>query len=70
MKNKTCPKCGGEMGGQEYDKMSKYHYDGVSEDVCIGCGARWGRWCEKELENGEIEKPYCEGKSHPRVFPL
>jgi len=40
----------------EYSYDSPEHYDGVSEIDCKDCGARFGRWSEKELAKGEIEK--------------
>lgn len=56
----------------EYPLTSKYHYDGVSEVVCMaeGCGYRRGRWCGNELAEGEFEPPHHEGDTHPRVFDL
>lgn len=63
---KTCPKCAGEMGLSEYSFDSPYHYDGVSEEDCMTCGYRIGRWCRKELKSDEVEPPYCEGGEHPK----
>ena len=42
----------------EYGWSSEYHYDGISEIRCQDCGKRFGRWTEKELKEGEYEKPY------------
>lgn len=66
---KTC-ECGGEMGGVEYEYGSKYRYDGISEEVCMKCGRRWGRWCGEELGPNMVERPFCEGGGHPRVFTI
>ncbi len=63
-----CPKCGGEMGAMEYAYNSKYYYDGISVEVCMGtCKTHWGRWCGKELGEKDIEPPFCEGKKHPEI---
>lgn len=35
-------------------------YDGVSEWRCA-CGKRWGRWTDKRLIDGELEKRYGRG---------
>ncbi len=45
-------KCGVEYRGTPED------WDGISEWVCETCGRRWGRWTQRELNDGEIEKRY------------
>lgn len=52
-------KCGNtEFIHIEYHGMHPDHYDGVSELRCTKCETRYGRWTEKELEDGESEKSY------------
>lgn len=41
----------------EYSYDSPFHYDGVSEYMCRGCGQRVGRWSGKILEANEAEFP-------------
>lgn len=77
-KELKCPKCDGALIGVEYSHDSKFHYDGVSEWVCANyhadgldhCDYRVGRWCEMPLGPGEVEKQYCDGKGHPRIFTI
>lgn len=53
---KTCKKCGSEnVVMVEYAHDHPEHYDGVSEIECRACGARFGRWSGKELQDGEFE---------------
>lgn len=64
----SCPNCGKQMWGCEYDYSSGYHYDGISEWICPkkgpegedlkGCGLRVGRWSSKVLTGKMMEKPY------------
>lgn len=57
MDENKCRKCGSEnIVMVEYDGMHPDHYDGTSEIMCNACGARIGRWSEKELVDGETEK--------------
>lgn len=57
MENEKCKKCGSKnIIMVEYDMMHPEYYDGVSEISCNDCGARFGRWSGKELEDGEFEK--------------
>lgn len=59
MKN-TCNKCGSKnMVYVEYNLTMPEHYDGWSETMCMEekCGARIGRWTDKELADGEYELP-------------
>lgn len=59
MDEKQCKKCGSaNIVMVEYEGMHPDHYDGVSEIDCKDCGARFGRWSEKELNDGEFEKRY------------
>jgi len=54
-----CPKCGSkDLIGEEYSRMTKEHYDGISEYHCTVCGARIGRWSGKILKAGELEPRY------------
>lgn len=62
--------CGGEMVLVEYERGNKYRYDGVSEERCLVCGKRFGRWCNQELTDNMVEPPFCIGLGHPRVFDL
>ncbi len=54
-----CAACGNQEGltGQEYSYDSPMHYDGVSEYHCP-CGARTGRWSNRILQPGEVERPF------------
>lgn len=53
-----CPSCKGRRFiGVEY-RGTADDYDGVSEWVCEGCGARWGRWTGRELIAGDHERRY------------
>ncbi len=58
------------MIGIEYGHDSKYRYDGVSEWKCGSCSYREGRWCERELVDHEVERPFCTGEVHPHVISL
>jgi len=59
MEKDKCKKCGSEnIIMVEYDYTSPEHYDGISEIDCRDCGVRIGRWSDKELAEGEIEKRY------------
>jgi hypothetical protein len=70
----VCPKCGGKIWMVEYAYPHPQRYDGISEHACQNalrhgdeeptCDYRVGRWCEKELKNGESENRYCEGQPH------
>jgi predicted RNA-binding Zn-ribbon protein involved in translation (DUF1610 family) len=42
----------------EYDYSNPMRYDGVSEWRCPDCGARFGRWTERRLEDGMYEPPF------------
>lgn len=54
---KTCPKCRcDKFDFIEYGHDDPEHHDGFSEIQCLKCGARFGRWSEKELQEGEVEK--------------
>lgn len=68
MRPDSCPKCEHkEFGGLEYSYGSNLRYDGVSEWACMNCGYRQGRFCGHELQDNEIEKPFCDGsKPHAR----
>ncbi|MCR4280837.1 MAG: hypothetical protein NUV88_00685 [Candidatus Kaiserbacteria bacterium] len=51
-----CQKCGSEnIVMVEYGYGHPEHYDGVSETMCNDCKARFGRWSNKELKEGEWE---------------
>lgn len=65
-----CDVCGAQMGGVEYDGMSKFHYDGISEWACPQGHVRIGRWCQKELHGDELEPVDCKGVGHPREIIL
>lgn len=54
----TCPDCNGYMIGVEYSYDSPEHYDGISEEMCIDCKIRIGRWSGKRLADDEIETRY------------
>ncbi len=63
MEKEKCKKCGNEnIIMVEYDMMHPDHYDGISEVMCKKCGARFGRWSNKELAKGETEKRYGQQK--------
>lgn len=69
-----CFFCGAEMVSVEYSLDSKYHYDGVSENACVNalkenptCANRIGRFCHRQLEDGEVEPPFCKGQKHPKL---
>lgn len=52
-----CPKCqSNNIIGMEYDYLSPYHYDGISELVCQDCGYRENRFTGQELKDGEFAK--------------
>lgn len=54
-----CPACGSNNTLLiQYPFEHPAHYDGVSEIDCRDCGARYGRWSGKILNDGEFEKPY------------
>ena len=54
-----CPKCGSkDLMGQEYERGTKEHYDGVSEYECKKCGVRIGAWTHNILKDGELEPRY------------
>jgi hypothetical protein len=54
-----CRKCGSRnMKAVEYDGTDPCHYDGISEFRCEDCGARFGRWTGRELQDGDYERPY------------
>jgi hypothetical protein len=54
---KTCKKCQSEnIIFVEYSWDHPEHYDGTSEVECLACGARFGRWSDKELGPDECEK--------------
>ncbi|OGY91508.1 MAG: hypothetical protein A3H70_05260 [Candidatus Komeilibacteria bacterium RIFCSPLOWO2_02_FULL_48_11] len=58
-KKEKCKKCGSEnIIMVEYSHDSPEYYDGVSEIQCKDCGARFGRWSERELKEGEVEKRF------------
>lgn len=58
-----CKKCGSEnVILVEYDMMHPDYHDGVSEIECRDCNARFGRWSNKELADGESEKKYGRSK--------
>ncbi len=61
-----CPKCGGEMGGVQYEPGSQCAWDGVSEWQCLKmeCGARFGRWSGLELLQGQHEGAYGKHRSN------
>jgi DNA-directed RNA polymerase subunit RPC12/RpoP len=46
--------------GVEYSYDSPERYDGVSEYQCTYCGARFGRWTGKKLEDNELEPRWGE----------
>lgn len=59
MEKEKCKKCGSEnIVLVEYAYDNPEHYDGISEIYCQKCGARFGRWSDKELTDGEFEKRY------------
>lgn len=54
----TCAACGSrDVMGVQYDHNEPECYDGISEWRCK-CGARTGRWSNKILKPGEVEKRY------------
>jgi transposase-like protein len=54
---KKCEKCQStNIIGIEYDYLSPYHYDGISEWRCEDCGYRINRFTGQELKEGEIAK--------------
>ena len=59
--DKKCKKCGSknivmvEYGMLDVPEPGKYYYDGISEIDCKDCGARFGRWSNRLLKEGEIE---------------
>ncbi len=56
MEKERCKKCGSEnIIMVEYAPGHPDRYDGISEIVCNDCKARFGRWSEKELKEGESE---------------
>lgn len=58
MRKDPC-KCGSTSWfGVEYSYNCPERYDGVSEWECQICGIRYGRWTDKELAEGELEKRY------------
>lgn len=70
MANIKC-ECGGKMIMVEYGLMDKYHYDGISEERCLKCGNRYGRWCGQLLGPDEVEPQHHDGeRPHPRVMTL
>jgi hypothetical protein len=59
MEGEKCKRCGSDnIIMVEYNHDEPEHYDGVSENMCLNCGARFGRWTGKELKEGEVEKRY------------
>ncbi|MFA7208983.1 MAG: hypothetical protein WC120_01735 [Parcubacteria group bacterium] len=57
MENEKCKKCGSKnIVMVEYSWDNPEYYDGVSEIDCKDCGARFGRWSGRELQEGEFEK--------------
>lgn len=66
-----CPRCLGPVFAVEYDYTNPEHYDGTSEYMCQDfekCKWRIGRWCGRELQQGEIETRYCNGGQHKRIL--
>jgi len=65
--DKKCKKCGSknivmvEYGMLDVPEPDEYYYDGISEIDCKDCGARFGRWSNRLLKDGELEPKY--GKS-------
>lgn len=57
---KKCPECKGELIIIEYVWGFAWRYDGASEKYCHACKKRWGRWCGRELQKGEHERPFCD----------
>lgn len=52
-------KCGSELFGTlEYHYSNPEYYDGASEYICMKCNTRYGRWTNKVLKEGEVEKRY------------
>lgn len=49
----TAPTHYSRLIGVEYAYDHPHHYDGVSEWMCPDCGARWSRWTEELLKDGE-----------------
>lgn len=67
-----CPNCkSGDVAMVEYSWDHPDHYDGVSEIYCQACGARYGRWSGRKLEDGESEGRYGQPsrKAGKRVQP-
>lgn len=57
MDENKCRKCdSADIVFVEYEEIHPDHYDGISEVMCKKCGARFGRWSNKELAKGETEK--------------
>ena len=54
----NCPVCEKHMIGIEYAYDSPYHYDGVSEWFCEKDNIRIGRWSNKHLGEGDLEKVF------------
>lgn len=54
-----CAACGNQedLTAKEYSYDHPLHYDGVSEYHCK-CGARTGRWSNRILQPGEVERPF------------
>lgn len=58
-----CKKCDSEnIILVEYVPGSPERYDGISEIDCRDCGVRIGRWSDKELSEGEVEKRHGRNK--------
>ena len=58
-----CKKCGSEnVVMVEYEHGHPERYDGVGEIDCRDCGARFGRWSDKELAEGEFEPRFGQSK--------
>ena len=63
-KNNMCRKCKSKnIVLIEYGHDQPEHYDGISEVKCLKCGARFGRWSNKELGPIEFEKRYGGDKN-------
>jgi hypothetical protein len=57
--SEPCSECGEkDWLGCQYGHDNPNHFDGVSEWRCMRCGARFGRWTKRLLEEGEAEPPY------------
>lgn len=54
--NIKCSKCGNENITLVQYRMTNEDYDGWSELQCLDCKIRIGRWSNKILEAGELEK--------------